>query len=218
MPGRSSGPCGPRRAPRGQVDPRAVRQQRVLHPEGRPPARPDRADEALEALRPPALQVGDDRRPPARARRAVAARAQRRGLLGGHDPVAAPAERREDRVRVVAHDRRRCPAAAPSRRGSAAPPWWSSRRRCARCGTRCRRAPARRSAGSARRRSSRSGPSRMSPPNSSKTISTTCGPARLLAPPRPVPSEQPHSPRPTSSSQRQDPHGGHFREPSSPCC
>ena len=91
---------GARVRARGQVEVGAMREQDVLHPEGRPRARPDRAHKAREALGASAEEPRHDRRAACVAPAAQARRAERRGLLGRDDPVAALAKRGEDRARV----------------------------------------------------------------------------------------------------------------------
>ena len=142
---------GARLGARGQVEVGPVRQQHVLHPKRRPAARPDRADEPREALRPAAVEPRHDRRPAHVSSAAAPWRAERGRLLGGDEAVAVRAERREDRCAGASQAPARTRRPAASRRGSAARPWWSSRTSSRRCGTRWSRPPARRSSGSGRR-------------------------------------------------------------------
>ena len=225
MPGRSSGPGGRDMPAVRQVDPRTVRQQRVLHPEGRPPARPDRADEALEALGAAALQVRDDRRAASRGSDAAVARAGTsrwpprtarsgsracpsavkiecgwsRTVGDGARPRRDPVEDQRHRLggRVVRGLRVAEPGAVARQRGEVRD--------------------------SGRRRSSRSGPSRMSPPNSSKTISTTFGCAGFGVGGAPCASspvnEQPRQrTRPRATSAPRPARRRHSRDPRSAGC
>ena len=85
---------------RWQVEVGPVREQQVLHPEGRPPSGADAAHPALEALRTPAHHVGNDRRRLGARAATHRGRAERRSLLGGDDPVALALEHVKHTVRM----------------------------------------------------------------------------------------------------------------------